>query len=411
MRPNSLTFLLAAGATLLAGAACGDPHVSSAAGSASDEPLAEFRGELLDLAFVAASSMPVNPHHKSRARAQEAVVEACLELDQPQRALDCIEQIGNWRRGAGYAALAYWHAERGETGDAQRCLDLASRIADGGAGEPPGQAWRTDRIRAAIARTLVRLGRVPEADQLLAGMEDSESGRVQVAKASGIGPEALDEHLRMVESALATGSLDQARSAVETCARLFDRFYEDEARRNLLEERIKDSRKKLPYMIGIELMLDLFGSALKHDDRQKALALLDETQLIVEGGRWLPELRVPLLARLAAIRHRAGDQERARREADQALALFAEKRDEIVDIWRAGALRPLAEALHAMGDTGAALATYGKALEEGVKNPNSRPRAEDLTALCLSMAVHGIEPDALLFSRMRQICGQLSDPW
>jgi hypothetical protein len=138
---------------------------------------------------------------------------------------------------------------------------------------------------------------------------------------------------------------------------------------------------------------------------------LDETQLSVAGGRWLPELRVPLLARLAAIRHRAGDQERARREADQALALFEEQRDEIVDIWRAGALRPLAEALHAMGDTGAALATCGKALEEGVKNPNSRPRAEDLTALCISMAVHGIEPDALLFSRMRQICGQLSDPW
>ena len=64
-----------------------------------------------------------------------------------------------------------------------------------------------------------------------------------------------------------------------------------------------------------------------------------------------------------------------------------------------------------MGDTATALSAYKRAVEEGVENPNSRPRAEDLSATCLSMAVHGVEPDAVLWTRIRQINDGLGDPW
>src|SRR5262245_33770520 len=76
----------------------------------ADEPIAPFRGELLDIAFRAASAFPVDPHIKNRSRAQEAVVKTALELGQPQRALVETEQIDNWRRGACYAELAFYCA-------------------------------------------------------------------------------------------------------------------------------------------------------------------------------------------------------------------------------------------------------------------------------------------------------------
>jgi hypothetical protein len=69
-----------------------------------------------------------------------------------------------------------------------------------------------------------------------------------------------------------------------------------------------------------------------------------------------------------------------------------------------------------MGETGAALAAYRTAIEEGVENPNSRPRAEDLCATLCSMATSGVDPDADLKARLHQISadwgirGEVVDP-
>jgi len=82
-----------------------------------------------------------------------------------------------------------------------------------------------------------------------------------------------------------------------------------------------------------------------------------------------------------------------------------------VNIYRAGALRPLAEAYQSMGDTAAALTVFKKAVEEGVENPNSRPRVEDLSATCRSMALSGVEPDADLWARLREVFTGLGQPW
>jgi pentatricopeptide repeat protein len=124
-----------------------------------------------------------------------------------------------------------------------------------------------------------------------------------------------------------------------------------------------------------------------------------------------PESAIPLMAQLARLRFRAGDEAGARAEAERALALFDAKRDTIANIYRARALRPIAEAYCAMGDTAAAFDLYKRAVEAGMENPNSRPRAEDLVATCCSLALHAMEPDAVLASRIREIQAGLGDPW
>src|SRR5262249_52432360 len=116
-------------------------------------------------------------------------------------------------------------------------------------------------------------------------------------------------------------------------------------------------------------------------------------------------------ANLAELRYRAGDEKNARGEADRALLFFDTARVQIVNIWRAGALRAVAEAYRTMGDKAATLKVYKRAVEEGVGNPNSRPRAEDLGERSCSMALQGVEPDEDLRGRLHQVCDALAEPW
>lgn len=372
--------------------------------------MAEYQKELLDLAFDTASAFPTMPHIKNRSLAQESVVEACLRLDQPRRALGYVQRIDNWRRGAGYADYAFYCAQKGDAAAAQRHIDLAREVYEK-TEKNETQDWQRDRIRVTIAKTLRCLGRNEEAAEFETDLVDAESIKVEVAKAAIADAEAFDEQIQAVDAAVAIGSFDHVRSALETCVRLFDRFYEDPDRRSQAEAKVKSSWNKLPITVRVELVLELAESALGHADEGKVLELVQEAVAIMDASAWKPELRIPVMARLAVLRHRAGDEGGARKDADAALAFFEAERDQIFDYKRAETLSPLAEAFRSMGDAATAHSVYAKAVEEGSLNPNRRPRAEDLTATCCSMALHAVEPDAKLRARMLQIRSGLEGSW
>ena len=383
---------------------------SAAPAAPAVKELAEFQAELLDVAFTAASKMPTMPHIKNRCRAQEEVVDACLQLDQPRIALGYAEKIDNWRKGVAYGDVATWYAQHDRSVDVQPWLDLARKISERSDDED-AQDWQRDRIRASIARTLILLGEGARANEFAEGLADSEAGRVQSARAQVIDEAAFDQQLADVDAIVKAEGFDQVRSALEACAQLYDRFYADADRRERAEEKIKASWAKLPPDVRVQLLATLSESALDHDDRAKAAALAGEARAIIEASRWTPDLRIRTLARVAALLHRAGDVAQARKEADAAQATYDAERETIVNIDRADTLRPLAEARQAMGDTAGALAVYKRAIEEGVENVNSRPRADDLVATCCSMATHGVEPDKALRARILKIRDGLGDPW
>lgn len=387
------------------------PLSSDRVGSIPDAPLATSQTTLLDLAAKTATKLPPQPLIKNRSRAQEEVVVACLELDQPQRAARYIEMIDNWRRGTGYADLAFYCAKRGETADVQHYLDLAQRISERVEDDETGQAWRRDRIRTKIATTYAWLGQHEKAAQFEANVTESESGRVAAVRAMTADADDFDVQFNALSEIVVTGSFDQIQSALEVCAQLFNRFYGDPDRQSRCEERIKASWTKLPLPIRIQLLVKLADFSLDHGDQSKALDLLKEAQLMVESFKWTPEHQIPLMTRLAECRHRAGDTEYARSQTEAALGIFDAERENILIVERAGLLRSVAGTYQSMGDTAAALTTYKRAVEEGAQNPNSRPRAEDLTATCCSMALHGVEPDTELWARLNQIHDKLADPW
>jgi tetratricopeptide (TPR) repeat protein len=393
-------------------AAAADTADAPATGSGDDRALESFQVELLELAFQTASAMPLDPHIKNRSRAQEGVVGACLELDQPELAAQYAGEIANWRRGAALADVAFYLVEKGRTEEALTFLKTAREIADQLLVEDEDeQPWRRDLIRAKAAKSYLLLGRLREAGGLLENMIQAQAGEAVAVQAELMDDAATDRYLEALPEVFKTGDFDGVRNALTACVELFDRYYEDAERREQMERYVGEYGRRLPPALCFDLYSDLAEAAVRHQDPARARELIHEAARIVAGANWSPEVQIPLLSRLAVLHDLAGEPDEARIQADAAMAKYAELRDRTVNIYRADALLPLAEAYQALGVPAAAQEIYRRAVEESVENPNSRPRAEDLTAICCSMAVHGVEPEAALWARIREIHGQLGDPW
>lgn len=385
------------------------PQADAAAGGAPaalvDRPLEAFRRELLQTAFAVASSIPAEPHVKDRSRAQEAAVAACLRLDQPALARQYISRIENWRRGVAYADLAIYAARQGAIGEVQDCLILANACL------PSAEEWRGDRIRVKVAEAHVLLGQLLSAAELVRSADPIESAKLARAHAMTADAEQFDAHMSAMEPVLATRGFDQVRTALEACAELHDRLYDDKARRSRAEERIRGAWGPLPAPVRVELLLTMAGNAIGHDDAAAARAFADDAEHILNGSNWLPEDRIETLSEIAAVRARAGDRDGARRGADAAMELYGVDRERIAGMFRAQPLRAIAVAYQAIGDGTRASETYALALEEGAENPNARPRALDLSATCVSMAEASFEPSKDLWDRIARIRGGLVPPW
>jgi tetratricopeptide (TPR) repeat protein len=420
-RPNPRHLPLLCLAVLCA-ASCSDSQAASSPAPAAaapeqmavplpeDAPLEPWQAELLELAMDAAGALPVYPHIKTRSLAQESVVEACIALGQPRRALECNARIGNWRRGVGYAGLALHLAERGIADGVDELVALAeveARLE----GEENPQDWQRDLIRSKIAAALLQLGRAGDALAFESGVEDAEYGRIAAAKSALLSRDELEVRLAELDALLATATLDQLRSALVAAIELYARAFGEQELRARCEDWIARASLKVPAQIRLETRLELSRRAVEQGDPAEALTQVTHARAVLDGQQWLPEDRVPLTARVAAARFAAGDVETARRELSEARRAYDEGYESIPDFWRGSALRPLAEACASTGEREQALTLYRRAAEEGVRNPNARPRTEDLVATCLSLARLGVQPDKDLVERLRATRTGLTDPW
>jgi hypothetical protein len=366
------------------------------------------------------------PHRKDRSRAQEEVVSACLELDQPRLANDYIEGIVNWRKGDASAELALYCVQHGAAEQARTCLETARKVADDLAqalvdeleddGVESPQDWQRDRIRSKMAKVLFVHGEPERAEALEAGLVESEAGKVDAARARVATTEDFEVQMVEHEAAVLGASFERARRSMEACVELFDRFYDDTERRARAEAALRVSGAKLPEDVLIDLLRRAAEVALVHGDQAKAVELVKAANARVTSacgpsGKWIPEQEIAIRASLVGLRFRTGDREGAAQELAAAASLYEAERANIADFDRAGALRSLAEAACEIADRSQALATYVRAVEEGAQNPNARPRAEDLAATCCSMARRALGPDAPLWQRMRRIRAGLGQPW
>lgn len=378
--------------------------------------LPAYQAELLDLAFKGASSMPVVPLVKDRSKSQESVAVACFELGQPELALSFIHKIENWRRGAGYADYAYYLADNGRKEEVSKYLDLAEKAVNEMMMDEVEQDWRIDRIRVKIAKTYLLLGDRFKAAKFSTALVDSEVGKVGPARVKLMDPEdteAFDKEIDFLKKTFQLHNFDQTMNGLDLCTWLIDRFYNKPEQRAAVEELVKPTLDKVPPRVALNFYIGLMDIAVEHGDLKTARVFGNQAQErfnVLTKAKKRPESRIALMADLAAAIYRSGDEESAIRQINEALDWYKTERDGIQSGWRAGALRPIAEAYSAVGDRDKALEVYKLTVEEGLVNPNSRPRAQDFCATCLSMGIHGVEPDADFWKRLFEVCDELGKP-
>lgn len=384
-----------------------------------DADVAPFRRELLRLAFGAASKFPSKPHHKNRGRAQELVVVACFELDLPKLALAFAPDVEGWRRGVAYADYAYWAARHGASpAHVEQHLKLAEKVVAEQEGDPHAQEWRADKIKLKMARALHALGRQDAVDALVGsigaisgGAVDTDWARTMSSRTVSLSRvEAKAELARLVDGfdALALGG---QYTSLLTVSAMHGEFFEDLELRRELELLLIERFVKMPPNLRLDALAPLVEHYVSHRNLDGGREVLRRMTEIVEAARWRVEDLMPQLGRIAELRIRIGDRDRARAELDQAVADYFDGRDGIVDIYRCETLRALALAYHALGDIERADGLLQTALEEALENPNSRPRCFDLVETCVALATRGIEPSDTLGSRLQEVSEGLGQPW
>ena len=363
----------------------------------SDQPISDYQVKLLQQAFDTATAIPVYPHLKTRSRKQADVVAACLQLDQPVLAQRYCEKIDseNWRRGLAYGELADYCAEHGYPDQALLSLDRVQDVIHTLEEDlqPDEVSWRRDSLKSMIARTRYKL---KKNKQTLKQEHDTSLFEQQ--------RKALDESLKVE-------GFEGIKSALYLYTELYDRHYEDTERRILIENKITTSWQKMPVFVRLELLAALAQTALNHSDAETSLHLVNDAQVFLDDYEWNMEEYLPRAALIAKLRFQAGDMEKAKADIDALNSLFDEKGSEIMGIFRADVLLALAETYASMNNIPAALSVYKKAVKEGGNNQNARPRAEDLSSVCCSIAENGIEPDEALWVQIRTIHEGLGDPW
>jgi hypothetical protein len=198
----------------------------------SDYPLDEFQVQLLDIAIEAASAIPVEPYIKDRSKAQQDVIEKCLKLDQPVRAIRYADKIENWRRGLCYAKTALYLARQGYSKEQiQKGLDIAETIA----GMDHRQKWRSDRIQAEIARTYFILGMPEKARAIKNKLLESESATSETEVKTN--PQlSFEKHVEALKDVIDLDSFEITHKALYGYAALFNRYYGDIEKRNSIKD-------------------------------------------------------------------------------------------------------------------------------------------------------------------------------
>ncbi len=379
---------------------------TSAGDVLGDAPLDPWRRELLAMAYETASAIPLRIHHKDRAAAQQLVIDVALELDQLDTALEMIRGIeNNWRRGDALADLAFRRAELGERGDPLGLLELAEREA------ALTDAWRRDRIRVNVARTMALVGDDGRARELETDVVAAESGVVDAVRARETGRERLEAVLAEYETMVQAGGFDLARNLLGAAVQLYERFYDDPGAREAIDAFILRAWVTLPADIRIHRLADLADVALAAGDAETAMMHVDRARTILDGVRLATEFDLPLSARIAVRRAEAGDQRAAVVELEESMLANEAGLEALGRIFRAEALAPVGEAWTRLGEPDRAAATFRRAVEEGARTGNARPRAQDLSATLAAMARAGFRPGEPLMERVREIMDGLGEPW
>ncbi len=371
--------------------------------------------QLLDGAYAAVSAMPLDPHIKNRSREQYKLAEAALKLDLPAVAERYGEGIAYWQQGAVLAELALYHVEHGETSQGREYLARAERWMDGHRAsftpESGEQRWRLSRVASRIALVHTALDEPGKVAEISSFVGKDEAPRLLEYKLSKTPEDELGQSIELLESLAGSGEYESVKGALDGLATLYGRFYAKPGQRDAIEHVFESILPKVPWLSQIDLIVRQGKAAVAHGDPENALAKAVRARNMLDQHPCAPRFFIPAAARIAALRAVAGDPRTALAQLDGCMERFEQEYRKTVDIDRAGMLCPVAEAYLAAGAPEQTEALYLRAIAEGQVNPNSRPRATDLSLICRSLVRQQQKPARAVFQALEEMKSKLGDPW
>lgn len=358
-----------------------------------------------DFAFEVASAIPNEIHGRDRAKAQQAVVSSLVAQGKLLRASQLAPAIRGWRQGEALAEIALAYAKAGKTDEARALAKQAMALV------PSLLDWQRERVQVMVGRVYVWLGDEDDASKLEKGVGESEMGKVAAARAAKFPAEQFDAQMAGLDDWIKTRNFDLVRNSVDVALEFYPACLTDAARRARVEALVAAANEQLAFDLRIANLLRMAEIVRAAGEAQAARGFVAKADSVLATSQWVPEDAVLQRARVARAKARGGEREQALADLDAALAQFDASREQIVDLFRAQPLRAVAEAYAELGERDRALAVYLRAADEGARNPNARPRAEDLSATALSLVSSGIEPDEAVSTRLRAVRAGLAEPW
>ena len=388
-----------------ASASLSTAKASGATVSPATAELTRSRTSLLATAFAVASRMPIDPHERDRSRVQEAVVQACLELGLLDQAAQLADQMQGWRQGNVIALLGQRYAALGQGDKARQCAARALRVDVG------ESTWGKDFVDTEVARIYVKLGDEGKAYATVSSDRQAERGRIEAERTAKLPESQLDAQADVFDQAIATMNFDLVRGGIDGYLAWMDRVVDDASRRERALKALSAAFPGLPLDLQVKCHVQLADVLFAHGYKELATLQLDRASELFRATVFLPEDTALFGVIVAKSRIRMGDTNAARVELQRLRAEFEARAETIVNLRRAASWRSLADGYQLLGDTEDAGRCHAAALDAGALNPNARPRADDLSATCVSMAVSGFMPSTELLLRIEHIRAGLADPW
>ncbi len=356
-----------------------------------------YQKKLIEIAYNTAMAIPVDPFAKVRSANLEKIVDECLALGLIDEALGYTDDIPDWRKGNCFGKAAVYYAKKSDVDRAGDYITLAQGYYD------DNQQWRNDQINVKLAEAYAWLGDYDKSQELCDTFEqESLVAEIVVVKILS-GYCSFDYGVRELDKYFILEKYLPVMDSLSAYLKLYDKYYDQADRRELIENKVKSGFKTIAHIYRYMFLKELSEVALAHGDRDKAQSFISEMVDIVDGVKWRLEDEISLRARLVSLNYRSGNVQNADEKLLQIKQKLDSDLDSIIDIYRAGPERFIAEAYSVTGNKKQALVEYGWALELGMVNLNLRPRAESLVQTCCDMAVNGIEPDASMWNNIGKI--------
>ena len=373
-----------------------------------NKSITDEQAKLLDLAFESASAIPLQPHVKSRSLYQEKVLETAVALGQLKWALAQKEEIKDWRRATITARVAAAAASQGLAEHVLQPLIVFSLEV---AHSPGLEDWRIGKIRTQIGQVYAWLGDYPKANEYQSGASAHEMGQVALVKAQRCQEDQAPELMAELDVLCGSPRFEVIFNGIQGYLALMRHPFVSDEMCLAIEQKIQETWKVIPEVLQMQSCMGLAKTYLHRSNPEKAREWLSSAASMMGSLPWPIDLGIIRLAELAELYHQSGQADKAQATMDTAWSKFTTHTASIINIDRTEVLLPMAKTAMGMAQHDLAREIYHRALDESQVNPNSRPRAEDLSLIAASMAETGFTPTHEMLMRMQAMRQGFRHPW